>query len=339
MQITGLMIWKRKPGDHMKVNDFLAMLRKAESVKTLYVMGGWGFPLTDANKKRAYTNSYNIRSDRKPLIEKASADTFAFDCCGLPRSILWGWCGDVNAKNGGAVFGANGVPEYDAKQFMFQGCTEQSKDFSKIEAGEFLWLDGHCGVYLGDGLAIESTPKWKDGVQITAVLNIGKKTGYNGRTWTYHGHLKYVDYSAAKKYPEPPFDAKTVRQINFRKAASTKKADMIGSIKREQVLTIEEISGDFGKVSGYVYLPDNIEVCSMDGYTIGNTYKVLTKNDTLNVRTAANTDATIVTSLKSGTAVVCKALTHDDSGNTWMRIDSPVAGWIAALYEGNKYVG
>ena len=184
----------------MKVSDFLAMLMKAESVKTLYVMGGWGFPLNEANKKRAYTNPYNTRSDRKPLIEKASADTFAFDCCGVVRSVLWDWNGDASAKNGGAVYGANGVPEYDAKQFMFQGCTEQSSDFSKIEAGEFLWLDGHCGVYIGDGLAIESTPKWKDGVQITAVANIGKKEGYNSRTWTYHGHLKYVDYTPDVKY-------------------------------------------------------------------------------------------------------------------------------------------
>lgn len=187
----------------MKVNDFIRMLKKAYNSKTLYVMGGWGFPLNSDNKKRTFIQPYNCKPERKVKINAASSDTFAFDCCGLPRSILWGWNGNTKARNGGATYCANGVPEYDAKQFMFEGCTEQSRDFSKIEPGEFLWLDGHCGVYLGDGLAIESTPKWKDGVQITAVANIGKKKGYESRTWTYHGHLKYVDYSGVQPTPTP----------------------------------------------------------------------------------------------------------------------------------------
>jgi hypothetical protein len=187
----------------MKVNDFIRMLKKAYNSKTLYVMGGWGFPLNSDNKKRTFVQPYNCKPERKVKINAASSDTFAFDCCGLPRSILWGWNADTKARNGGATYCANGVPEYDAKQFMFEGCTEQSCDFSKIEPGEFLWLDGHCGVYLGDGLAIESTPKWKDGVQITAVANIGKKKGYESRTWTYHGHLKYVDYSGVQPTPTP----------------------------------------------------------------------------------------------------------------------------------------
>lgn len=187
----------------MKVNDFIRMLKKAYNSKTLYVMGGWGFPLNSDNKKRTFIQPYNCKPERKVKINAASSDTFAFDCCGLPRSILWGWNADTKDRNGGAEYCANGVPEYDAKQFMFEGCTEQSRDFSKIEPGEFLWLDGHCGVYLGDGLAIESTPKWKDGVQITAVANIGKKKGYESRTWTYHGHLKYVDYSGVQPTPTP----------------------------------------------------------------------------------------------------------------------------------------
>lgn len=187
----------------MKVNDFIRMLKKAYNSKTLYVMGGWGFPLNSDNKKRTFVQPYNCEPARKVKINAASSDTFAFDCCGLPRSILWGWRADTKDRNGGATYCANGVPEYDAKQFMFEGCTEQSRDFSKIEPGEFLWLDGHCGVYLGEGLAIESTPKWKDGVQITAVANIGKKKGYESRTWTYHGHLKYVDYSGVQPTPTP----------------------------------------------------------------------------------------------------------------------------------------
>lgn len=49
-------------------------------------------------------------------------------------------------------------------------------------------------MYVGDGLVIECTPKWDDGVQYTACLNIGSVSGYNGRKWTRHGKLPYVTY-------------------------------------------------------------------------------------------------------------------------------------------------
>ncbi len=58
-------------------------------------------------------------------------------------------------------------------------------------------MSGHIGVYIGNGLAVECTPIWKDGVQITAVGNIGRKAGYNTRTWTNHGKLKFIDYGSA----------------------------------------------------------------------------------------------------------------------------------------------
>ena len=236
----------------MKVNDFIRMLKKAYNSKTLYVMGGWGFPLNSENKKRTFIQPYNCKPERKVKINAASSDTFAFDCCGLPRSILWGWCADTKARNGGATYCANGVPEYDAKQFMFEGCTEQSRDFSKIEPGEFLWLDGHCGVYLGDGLAIESTPKWKDGVQITAVANIGKKKGYESRTWTYHGHLKYVDYSGVQPTPTPTEyvvgkDYKVICKdtLNVRRTTSTKNdKNIITELKPGTTITCREVKKD-----------------------------------------------------------------------------------------------
>lgn len=187
----------------MKVEDFLNQVRKAVNSKTLYVMGGWGFPLNSSNKDRTQKNSYNQREERKKKIYAASSDTFAFDCVGLCKGVLWGWDAKADLKNGGASYAANGVPDWDAKVMMFSGCSDPTTDFSKIDAGEFLWLDGHCGIYLGDGLAAESTPIWKDGVQITAVSNIGTKPGYNSRKWTYHGHLKYVDYSGVTPEPDP----------------------------------------------------------------------------------------------------------------------------------------
>jgi hypothetical protein len=130
------------------------------------------------------------------MIKAASSDTFGFDCCGLIKGILWGWSGDKSKTYGGATYKSNGVPD-DSADTIITKCTDVSTDFTKIEVGEAVWKKGHIGVYIGDGLAIESTPAWKNGVQITA-CNCSK-SGYNRRNWTKHGKLPYVEYTAEEK--------------------------------------------------------------------------------------------------------------------------------------------
>ena len=78
---------------------------------------------------------------------------------------------------------------------MKSKCTGVTTDFSNIEVGEILFHKDssgtydHVGIYIGNGLAVESTPIWDDGVQVTAVSNIGSKNGYNSRKWYSHGKL------------------------------------------------------------------------------------------------------------------------------------------------------
>lgn len=189
----------------LKASEFIKQLKMTCNSKTLYVMGGFGAPAGYGNNRSRYSsnNAYNKQPERVKMIQAAAPDTFFFDCVGLVKGTLWGFNRDPSRVYGGASYASEGVPDYDAKEMMFSGCTGQSTDFSRIEPGEFLWLDGHCGVYIGEGLAIESTPKWKNGVQITAVSNIGSKAGYNSRKWTYHGKLRYVDYTGAQPAPEP----------------------------------------------------------------------------------------------------------------------------------------
>lgn len=168
----------------------------AENYKSLYVLGCIGAPMTENNKERYTSNlEYNRDPVRSVKIKSATASTFGFDCVCLIKSVLWGWSGNTSKTYGGAVYQSNGVPDISADQ-MIKVCEDVSDDFTNIKVGEAVWMKGHIGVYIGDGLAVECTPKWKDGVQITAVHNIGKKTGYNGRKWTKHGKLPYVSYTA-----------------------------------------------------------------------------------------------------------------------------------------------
>lgn len=169
----------------------------AHNYKTLYVMGCIGAPMSAANKKRYCVNhSFNKNPSRVKMIQAASADTFGFDCVCLIKSILWGWKGDRTKTYGGAIYNTSIVPDISADQ-MITKCHDISTNFSDIEIGEVVWLKGHIGIYIGDGLVVESSPAWKNGVQITA-CNCNK-SGYNRRNWTKHGKLPYINYIANEK--------------------------------------------------------------------------------------------------------------------------------------------
>lgn len=194
-------------GTVMKASEFVEKLKDiAENYKTLYVMGCFGAPMTAANKdKYIKHHKYNQQESRKKHINAATSDTFGFDCVCLIKGVLWGWHGNKTKLYGGAKYATNGVPDIGA-DYMIKECTNLSTDFSKIEVGEAVWCSGHIGVYIGNGLAVECTPAWKNKVQITAVKNIGTKKGYNARTWTKHGKLPYIDYDVAE--PKKPTTAK-----------------------------------------------------------------------------------------------------------------------------------
>lgn len=164
----------------------------ANNFKTLYVMGCFGAPMNASNKVRYCKNhSYNMKASRTQLIQAASTDTFGFDCCGLIKGLLWGWTGDKKLTYGGAKYASNNFQDLSADG-MIKACSEVSTNFNDIEIGEVVWKSGHVGVYIGDGLVVESTPSWNDCVQITACNRTIK--GYNRRNWSKHGKLPTVTY-------------------------------------------------------------------------------------------------------------------------------------------------
>lgn len=187
----------------MQASEFVRRLKEvAEKYETLYVYCAFGAPLTAENKARYIKeHSYNKKADRSKMINAADEDTFAFDCSGLIKGILWDWDGDLSRQYGGANYASNGVPDIGAN-FLIKECTDVSSDFSNLTVGEALWKQGHIGVYIGDGLAVECTPSWKNGVQITAVANMGSKSGYNSQKWSKHGKLPYIEYDVKTVQPK-----------------------------------------------------------------------------------------------------------------------------------------
>ena len=162
----------------MKLNDFINKLELAHGLPSRYETSGWG---------------------------KWNGYSWGWDCVCLIKGILWGWVGDTSKpRGGGAVYASNGVPDIGTET-MIDVCQNVSTDFSDLHKGELLWMQGHVGIYIGNGNVIEATASWNTWkVIMTQIGSNGYRT-YNGQgdgsSWKKHGFLPYVDY---KEEPEPP---------------------------------------------------------------------------------------------------------------------------------------
>lgn len=182
--------------------QFLAQANKALASHTVYGTGAFGASIGNFKSQldRYYDNT-KARCGTKyadKLAEEAKTKPcFAFDCVGLPKGILWNWNAVASSIYGGADYESNGVPDAGAGTGgLISYCKDVSTDFSTIIPGELLWIDGHVGIYIGNGEAIECTTAWKDGVQKTVVTNVRQvKSGEYGRKWTKHGKLPWVQYN------------------------------------------------------------------------------------------------------------------------------------------------
>ena len=182
----------------MTDKEFIEAAYKALYSKTLYVNGAWGAPATAYNKVR-YSNKQN--SSRIYKIQNAPLGTYFFDCVCLVKSLLWGWRADPYDRNGGAVYASNGVPDI-GEDSMIRMCTYSSTDFAGIVPGAVVWLPGHIGIYVGNGLVIEATAAWTGNVLMSCCANVGRKAGYPSRTWTKWGMLPWIRYTQEEDMTE-----------------------------------------------------------------------------------------------------------------------------------------
>lgn len=143
------------------------------------------------SKAKEIYKRYNTTYVWGSFMNKSKNGKLCTDCSGFIKGILWGY--PTNGK-----YQSNGVPDINADT-MIKRCFGVSTNFNNIEPGEVVWVKGHIGIYIGDGVVLEATSKWCSKLQKTALLNQKAIKGLNGRTWSKHGKLPYLSYE--KSYP------------------------------------------------------------------------------------------------------------------------------------------
>lgn len=219
----------------MKVDEFIEKLKLAESIKTFYIKGCFGAFMTPANKIR-YTNNLAYNKARAAKINALSRDTAGFDCICLVKGILWGWNNDQSKQYGGAKYCSNGVPDVGADGVV-KYLINVSTDFSNIQVGELVWMQGHVGVYVGDGKVIECTPKWTSDVQYSNLGNTGNKTG-NYRIWTKHGFLPWVEYKKNTNNENEPLETPQAQSQTY---YTVVKGDTMSKIAKKYGISLATI--------------------------------------------------------------------------------------------------
>ena len=161
----------------MRVQDFMNKAIEVEKLPTLYKLG-----------------KFMNTKDGKYLL---------CDCSGLIKGILWGY-----PEKG--KYASNNVPDINADT-MISRCSNVTTDFTKLQPGWLVWMKGHIGIYVGDGVVIESSPIWENGIQRTYPKGCGKANAYGlkARQWQKCGQLDcYIDYTNEK--PTQPVSQKNV---------------------------------------------------------------------------------------------------------------------------------
>lgn len=185
----------------MLVRDFLLYARKAESRNNVYVLGGFGVVLKGKQLDR-YTSNYEYNRDHAEKIRKAAENQpcFGFDCVGLIKGLLWGWNGNGAATYGGAKYNSNDVPDAGADSFFKHYCHNMGKPTDWMTRGCILHKEGHVAIYLGEGIALESTRNGNGKIRRCNVKGVGNDPELPTVAFEDWGLCNFIDYGVSKTY-------------------------------------------------------------------------------------------------------------------------------------------
>lgn len=155
--------------DYTKASDLAKWCEEQLAKKTKYRLGGIG----------RYENGVRI-----------------FDCIGMIKCFIWKDYSSSNARYYGKT-----CPDWNCEQF-FNNVKVKGKISTIPEIpGIIVYMPGHVGVYMGNGVVIEATAAWNAKVQKSYFK--GNHSGLKKRTsWTHWFKMDQLSYDEPK--PETP---------------------------------------------------------------------------------------------------------------------------------------
>ena len=100
-------------------------------------------------KTRQYPKHYTSNRTARYKADIAG-DKWASDCIGLAKGYMW-W----DSAKCGVRYAVNGCPDMSANGMLEKAAVKGSIENLPETPGLMLWMDGHAGVYIGGGWAIE----------------------------------------------------------------------------------------------------------------------------------------------------------------------------------------
>lgn len=164
------------------------------TIPTIYMLGGFGRLLTQAQIDRRVNGLHCTHTIRNLKIIQSGLGRPCFDCCGLMKGYLW--------EERPGVVGYNIPAGSDQNaSMMYNACPEKGPFASMLDIPGLLVFTqdlGHVGIYVGKDAAgqrqyIESTPAWnKWGVC---------QSNESIRKWAFWGRYSYITYIEPKIEP------------------------------------------------------------------------------------------------------------------------------------------
>lgn len=164
--------------------SFVAFAKQCLAAETAYVWDGMGEILTheflDA-KEIAYPD-FQSHEKWMELHNRVNGATRGFDCCGLIKMFLMGGFHHYRYRR-----------EFDlnAKRLLQTATTADTISSLPEIPGLCLYMDGHTGIYIGNGTVIESTPNERFGNGVV-------QTRLSDRPWTHWYRCRGVDYKGKR---------------------------------------------------------------------------------------------------------------------------------------------
>lgn len=187
----------------MKTNKGLVEFVKVQlkDPRNVYMLGGFGWILNGPPKSGHHSVDTRIANGCPHTIQneriiRRGIGGKAFDCVGLIKGYYWS---DPNGKILYKI--VNGVRENDsdlgANRMHAVAKIKGPMSTLPEKPGVILWLDGHTGVYIGNGEVIEATPGFGFRV-VKTQFKSRALPNYRG-TWTHWFESPYIVYEKEEK--------------------------------------------------------------------------------------------------------------------------------------------